>query len=66
MIARAEPGDVLGALGQRAIADHRVLRVGEDVEHRRVVERDADGVQLGGERRANRAGERLVAAARRA
>ena len=61
---RAEPGDVLGALGQRAIADHRVLRVGVDVEHRRVVERDADGLQLRGQRARESLGQRLVAAAR--
>ena len=42
----AEPRHLLGLLRQRAIADHRVLRVGVDVEHRRVVERDADGLQL--------------------
>ena len=54
MIADAEPGDVLRAFGQRAIADDRVLRIGVDVEHRRVVERDADGLQLRRERRANR------------
>ena len=50
MIADAEPRDVLGAVGQRAIADHRVLRVGVHVEHRRVVQRDADGVELGRQR----------------
>ena len=38
----AEPRDVVGLLGERAIADDRVLRIGVDVEHRRVVERDAD------------------------
>ena len=59
---RAEPGDVLGALRQRAIADHRVLRIGEDVEDRRVVERDADRRQLGRERAGEPRGERLVAA----
>ena len=46
----AEPRDLLGLLGERAIADDRVLRVGVDVEHRRVVERDADRLQLGRER----------------
>ena len=62
---RAEPGDVFGALGQRAIADHRVLRVGVDVEDRRVVERDADGVQLRGERPRKPLGQLLVARRRR-
>ena len=46
----AQPRDVLRFLRERAIADHRILRVGVDVEHRRVVERDADGFQLGGQR----------------
>ena len=53
--------DVGRGLGQRAIADHRVLRVGVDVEHRREVERDADGAQLGGQRPGEARGERLVA-----
>ena len=42
MIAAPKPRHVLGALRQRAVADDRVLRVRVDVEHRRVVERDAD------------------------
>ena len=46
----AERRDVLGALGQRAVADHRVFRVREDVEHRREIKRDADGTQLDGQR----------------
>ena len=50
---RPEPGDVLGRR-PRPIADHGILRVGEDVEHRREVERDADGAELGGQRLANR------------
>ena len=53
----AEARDVLGFLRQRAIADHRVLRVGVDVEDRRVVERDADGLQLGGQRAREPLGE---------
>ena len=36
-----EPSDALGVLGQRAIADDRVLRIGVNVEDRSVVERDA-------------------------
>ena len=59
----AEPRDVLGRLRQRAIADDRVLRVRVDVEHRRVVERDADRPQLGGERAREPLGQRDVAAA---
>ena len=59
----AEPRDVLGLLRQRAIADDRVLRVGVDVEHRRVVERDADGLQLGGQRAREPLRQRDVAAA---
>ena len=50
MMHRAEPRDILGRLGQRAVADDRVLRVGVDVEHGRVVERDADRLQLGRQR----------------
>ena len=45
-----EPRDILRAFGQRAIANHRVLRVGMDVEHRRVVERNPDGLELRRER----------------
>jgi hypothetical protein len=56
----AEARDVLGALGQRAIADHRVLRVGVHVEDRRVVERDADRVQFGRERLGEPLGQLLV------
>ena len=50
MIARPSRATLLGVLGERAVADHRVLRVGVDVEHGRVVERDADGRQLGRQR----------------
>ena len=57
---RAEPRDVFRAIGQRAIADHRVLRVGVNVEHGRVVERDADGVELGRERRREARGEPIA------
>ena len=48
---------------QRAVADDRVLRIGVDVEHRRVVERDADRLQLRGQRAGEALGERDVAAA---
>ena len=58
----AQPGHVLGPIGQRAVADDRILRVGENVEHRRVVERDPDRLELGGERAREPFGERLVAA----
>ena len=51
MIAAPSRATVVGVVGQRAIADDRVLRVGVDVEHRRVVERDADRPQLRGQRR---------------
>ena len=60
---RPEARDVLGLLGQRPIADDRVLRVGVDVEHRRVVERDADALQLERERPRESLRQRLVAAA---
>ena len=46
-----------------AIADDGVLRVGEHVEDRRVVERDADGVELGGQRPRRSAPPALVAGA---
>jgi D-glycero-alpha-D-manno-heptose-7-phosphate kinase len=47
---RAEFGDHVGPVRQRAIADHRIGRVGMDVENRREVERDARGTQFRGER----------------
>ena len=62
MIDPPEPGDVLGAIGQRTIADRRVRRIGEDVEDRRVVERDPDRRQLGGQRAGKTRREPLVAA----
>ena len=34
----AEPRDHVRLIRQRAIADHRVLRIGVNVQHRRVVE----------------------------
>ena len=58
-----EPGDVVGSVGERAIADDGILRVGEDVEDRRVVERDADRLELGGQGPREALGERVVAAA---
>jgi hypothetical protein len=60
--SRAEPRHVLGVLRERAIADHRVLRIGVDVEDRRVVEGDADRLQLGGQRAREPLGQRVVAA----
>ncbi len=54
--------DVLGPLRQRAIADDRVVGIRQDVEHGRVVERDADRLQLGRQRRREALGETLVAA----
>ena len=57
-----EPGDILGALGQRAIANHRVLRVRMDVEHRREVERNPDGLELRRQRARKPRRQRLVAA----
>ena len=58
----AQSRHVLGPIGQRAIANHRVLRIGVDVENGRVVEVDADGAQLGRERGGEARGQRLVAA----
>ena len=54
MIGAAQPRDVVGLFGQRPIADDRVLRVRVDVQDRRVVERDADRLQLRRQARANR------------
>ena len=59
----AEPGDVLRAFGQRAIADRGIGLVGQDVEHGREVERDPDRPQLGGERARETPGQLLIAAA---
>ena len=56
----------LGLLAERAIADDRILRIRVDVEHRRVVERDADGRQLRGQRLRKLARERGIVAAARA
>ncbi len=47
---RAEPRDLVGAFRQRAIADDGILRVGVNVQHRSVIERDADGGELARER----------------
>ena len=46
---RAEPGDVLRSPGQGPIANHGILRIGENVEHRSEVEGDAHGAKLGGQ-----------------
>ena len=48
-IIAAPPRHAVGIFGQRAVADDRILRVGVDVEHGRVVERDAHGAQFGGQ-----------------
>ena len=53
-------GDVLDALREGAVADGRVLRVGQDVEDRREIERDADREQLRGHRPGEARGERRV------
>ena len=55
----SEPRDILGAFGERAIADDRVLRVRVDVEDRRIVEGDADGEELVGQRLGKPLGERF-------
>ena len=54
--------DVFGALGQSAVADHRIARVRVDVEYRREIERDADRPELGG-KRARESGRQLRVAA---
>ena len=63
MIAAPSRATLSASLRQRAVADDRVLRIGVDVEHRRVVERDADGTQLGGQRCGEPPRQRRVAAA---
>ena len=60
---RSEPRHRLRILGQRAIADDRILRIGVNVEDRRVVQRDADRTQLGGEGLSEPRRQRHVAAA---
>ena len=60
---RAESRDVGRLVAERAVADHGVLRVREDVEHGRVVEGYADSLQLRGERLRESLGERDVPAA---
>ena len=46
---RSEPGDVFRGPGQGPIANHGILRIGENIEHRREVESDAHGAKLGGQ-----------------
>ena len=50
MITRAQTRDVVGTLGQRAVADGRVGRACQHVQHGCVVEVDADRGQLVGQR----------------
>ena len=47
---------------QGPVADDRVLLVGVDVQHRRVVQGDADGAQFGRQRSREPGRQRLVAA----
>ena len=42
--------DEIGVVGQRAIADDRILWIGVNVEHGCIVERDANGAQFDRER----------------
>src|SRR5438105_3477598 len=44
---RAEPRHIVRLLRESTVPDDRVLRIREHVEHRRVIEREADGFQLG-------------------
>ncbi len=62
MITAPSRGDIVGLCRERAIADDRVVGIRVDVEHGRVVEVDADGAQLGGERRREPRRELVVAA----
>ncbi len=59
----AEPRHIVGPLGQRPIANRRVRRAGQHVQHGRVIEVDADGGELAGERAGESSRECLVAAA---
>src|SRR4029079_7137634 len=43
---RAKAGYIVGFFRERPVADDRIRRVGEDVEDRRVIERDADRAEL--------------------
>ena len=58
----AHAGHVRGIFREGPVADHGILRVGEDVEDRCVIEGDADGAQFRGERPAEALRERHVAA----
>ena len=58
----AQPRHVGGFLRQRAVADDRVLRIRMDVEHRRIVERDADRRELQPQRAGKPRGKRRIAA----
>jgi hypothetical protein len=58
-----ESRHVLRFFAKRAIADHRVLRVRVNVEHRRVIQIDADRFELGGECRGEPPCEFLVTGA---
>ncbi len=55
----AEAGHFARSFSQRAIANHRILRVGVDVEHRSVIERDSGGGELARQRAPEPFGERF-------
>ncbi len=59
---RTDPRHILRPLGQRAVANRRVVAVGEDVEHRGEVERDADRPQFRGQRPGEPLRQTVVAA----
>ena len=58
----ADARDLVGALGQGTIANRRILQVREDVQDRRVIERDPDRRSSAASARANRATSLVVAA----
>jgi hypothetical protein len=61
MMAAPRRATMAASSDKRTVADDRILRVGVDVEHRRVIERDPDGPQLRGQRRGKTARQPFVA-----
>ena len=59
---RRMPADARRIAGEAAVADHRVVRVGVDVDHRREVQADPEVRQLTGDRRGHRRRRRRIVA----
>src|SRR5262245_20259366 len=58
-----EPRDIIGALGQRAVANDWIPEIRVDVQHRCKIERNANGPELGGQRVRKTLGQPHVATA---